>query len=105
MDRLEKELEQIIVMEDAGLSLRSLCRIYKEAVLDDESMKDIPLEAKQFAVAESLAKGYCGIARKFGFNEEKFLSGLMSNFMLPLVAALHYIVTRNGERSTDEDNR
>ena len=47
MDRLEKELEQIIVMEDAGLSLRSLCRIYKETVLDDESMKDIPLEAKQ----------------------------------------------------------
>lgn len=60
MDRLEKELEQIIVMEDAGLSLRSLCRIYKETVLDDESMKDIPLEAKQFAVAESLTKGYCG---------------------------------------------
>jgi hypothetical protein len=92
-------------MEDAGLSLRSLCRIYKETVLDDESMKDIPLEAKQFAVAESLTKGYCGIARKFGFNDEKFMSGLMSNFMLPLVAALHYIVTRNGERSTDEDNR
>ena len=99
MDRLEKELEQIIVMEDAGLSLRSLCRIYKETVLDDESMKDIPLEAKQFSVAESLT------ARKFGFNDEKFMSGLMSNFMLPLVAALHYIVTRNGERSTDEDNR
>lgn len=105
MDGFERELEQIIVMGDAKSSLESLCKIYRESVLEDKSLSQVPLEAKQFAMAESLTRGFLTVVRRMEFPEERVVSGLMTNFMLPLVAALHDIVTGQNERSDHENNR
>lgn len=105
MDGFERELEQIIVMGDARLNLESLCKIYRESVLDDKSLSDVPLEAKQFAMAESLTRGFLAVVRKMEFPEERVISGLMTNFMLPLVAALHDIVIGEPDRRNHENNR
>lgn len=94
MDRFERELEQIIVMGDAKLNLESLCKIYRENVIEDKTLSGVSLEAKQFAMAESLTKGFLAVVRKLDFPDEKVTFGMMVNFMLPLVAALHELVTK-----------
>jgi len=98
MDGFEKELETIIVMGEARQSLDSLCRVYRQSVLEDEDFKHLPLEGKQFAMAESLTKGFFAVVRKLGFSDDRIVSGMMANFMLPLMTAIHELVTKDGEK-------
>lgn len=94
MDRFERELEQIIVMGGAKLNLESLCKIYRENVIEDKTLSGVSLETKQFAMAESLTKGFLAVVRKLDFPDEKITLGMMENFMLPLMAAIHELVTK-----------
>lgn len=118
MEEIDKQVEYIIVMGEAQQRLKTLCRIYREIVLEDETMDSVPLEAKQFASAESLARSFMEIARRFNYPQEKVLQGLMENFVLPLMVAVHGIAVKDFEnkktkpdaasadiRSEHEDNR
>lgn len=97
MDDFDKEICSIIAMVDANNRLECLRKVYRETVLEDGEGKNIPLEQKQFAVAESLTKGYLEAAFRLGVPVERLLNGLMINFTLPFVAAIHKLETKEGE--------